>query len=126
MFNNAETKANDNTSIVDILKLKLKQKEAELNEKDLIIKSLKNKTDELLSKLKPYIKFNNERKIIQEQAFKEIFRKEHVIGHKDEKATRLINIIREKNIIIKNLERRVGKTNSINNNINSNWRMQCR
>ena len=45
-------------------------------------------------------------KAMEEMAFGEIKRKEDVILHKDLKATRLINIIREKNTIISNLVRR--------------------
>jgi len=40
----------------------------------------------------------------------EIFRKEDVIRHKDDKATRLINIIRDKNNELDNLKWRLGET----------------
>ena len=46
--------------------------------------------------------------IPKEIAMDEVFRKEDVILHKDAKATRLINIIREKNDIINNLKRKRG------------------
>lgn len=121
MFNNAETKAAEDF-IVNSLKLEVKQKDEELKQKDFEINLLKNKVIKLISSLKPYIELNSQTKKIQEKALKEIFRKEDVIGHKDEKATRLIKIIREKNIIIKNLERRVGRVDIVNSNINSNWR----
>ena len=56
----------------------------------------------------------------------EISRKEDVILHKDQKASRLIEIIREKNLIIKNLIRRYGlrNLNKSEADINKNWRLR--
>lgn len=77
-------------------------------------------------------------KTMEDMAFGEIKRKEDVILHKDMKATRLINIIREKNTIINNLVRRYSipldeiqpfanpaaiKLNSVADN-DMNWRIK--
>ena len=84
---------------------------------------LKSKINQLLNALKPCINKNFETISMQERALQEIFRKEGVISHKDEKATRLIKIIREKNLEIKNLQRRCGKFSSnVTADIDKNWR----
>ena len=76
----------------------LRQKLHESNQQN---QNLLNRLEYLKSYIPKEIK-------IKDLALNEIFRKEDVIQHKDAKATRLINIIREKNDIINNLKRRRG------------------
>ena len=86
--------------------------------------SLENRVKELeeLLKMALLANVNNSSSTV----LNEISRKEDVILHKDQKASRLIEIIREKNLIIKNLIRRYGlrNLNKSEADINKNWRLR--
>lgn len=122
--NDHHTNSELNSKILNLNKELLK-KNMLLKSQETQILQLRTSLDELLmSNIVSNIVLNpeSESENLQEIALREIFRKEEVISHKDNKATKLIKIIREKNIKIKNLERRVGKCNSVNTN--RNWRIR--
>ena len=121
---NHHTNSELNSKIL-ILNKELLKKNMLLKSQETQILQLRTSLDELLmSNIVSNIVLNpeSESENLQEIALREIFRKEEVISHKDNKATKLIKIIREKNIKIKNLERRAGKCNSVNTN--RNWRIR--
>ena len=122
--NDHHTNSELNSKILNLNKELLK-KNMLLKSQETQILQLRTSLDELLmSNIVSNIVLNpeSESENLQEIALREIFRKEEVISHKDNKATKLIKIIREKNIKIKNLERRAGKCNSVNTN--RNWRIR--
>jgi len=121
---NHHTNSELNSKIL-ILNKELLKKNMLLKSQETQILQLRTSLGELLmSNIVSNIVLNpeSESENLQEIALREIFRKEEVISHKDNKATKLIKIIREKNIKIKNLERRAGKCNSVNTN--RNWRIR--
>ena len=93
-----------------------------------------NQHNENLMSVLEYLKtFIPKETRIKDLALDEINRKEDVIQYKDMKATRLINIIREKNDIINNLKRRsvIGKKSNLNQGFkiynadnDKNWRLK--
>ena len=122
--NDHHTNSELNSKILNLNKELLK-KNMLLKSQETQILQLRTSLDELLmSNIVSNIVLNpeSESENLQEIALREIFRKEEVISHKDNKATKLIKIIREKNIKIKNLERRAGKGNSVKTN--RNWRIR--